>query len=449
MQSTFLLSGSITFECLRSASPSTSSGEISSSPPCPNRPPLPPPRLLYLSSPCIVYSPSSLLLSCSCCPLSKLDPALRRCGSSPDLYNPKDLYGNKDLPVLDQGQPCLSFLNPSAGCLTGENGEEDGEAAAAAAAAAEEEEEEEIADLNCSFYARRAAHALLRAAELAESRGDEESSLPEDAGEGGTWEEDRLEILTGKVCIVTGAGGGIGWEIALLLARRGATVVMACRMGSATAHDEASLTLAGKAAGRIRGKTRNQRVGCQFSLSNFDMSAGKVYVEELDLQRPDSIRAFTDRISSRFGKIHLLVNNAACAPAVRQETEEGIEVQVRRGMSEVDLDSRQFAVNVLACHRLIRLLLPQLGIQLVKRSRGGYRWAGAGCLKFDVLPLPSSTIFSSPGARTPRKLPTCRWVGRSRAEGGSDTRQSKQALRMLTWGWADKLAGEGSEDKLS
>ncbi|EKX35179.1 hypothetical protein GUITHDRAFT_158760 [Guillardia theta CCMP2712] len=24
------------------------------------------------------------------------------CGSSPDLYNPKDLYGNKDLPVLDQ-----------------------------------------------------------------------------------------------------------------------------------------------------------------------------------------------------------------------------------------------------------------------------------------------------------------------------------------------------------
>jgi NAD(P)-dependent dehydrogenase (short-subunit alcohol dehydrogenase family) len=43
------------------------------------------------------------------------------------------------------------------------------------------------------------------------------------------WTPAQMPDLSGKVAIVTGANIGLGYHTALELARKGATVVMACR----------------------------------------------------------------------------------------------------------------------------------------------------------------------------------------------------------------------------
>ena len=43
------------------------------------------------------------------------------------------------------------------------------------------------------------------------------------------WTSEDMPDLTGKITIVTGANSGIGYEAALALARKGATLIMACR----------------------------------------------------------------------------------------------------------------------------------------------------------------------------------------------------------------------------
>ena len=43
------------------------------------------------------------------------------------------------------------------------------------------------------------------------------------------WTAEHIPDLTGKVAIVTGANTGIGYEMARALARKRATVILACR----------------------------------------------------------------------------------------------------------------------------------------------------------------------------------------------------------------------------
>lgn len=71
---------------------------------------------------------------------------------------------------------------------------------------------------------------------------------------------------TGKVVIVTGANTGIGKETALELARRGATVYMACRDKYRTEHARVEIVL----------ETKNKNV----------------FYRELDLSSLESIRKF-------------------------------------------------------------------------------------------------------------------------------------------------------------
>lgn len=44
-----------------------------------------------------------------------------------------------------------------------------------------------------------------------------------------TWNAHSIPDLTGKVAIVTGGNAGLGFQISLELARKNATVVIACR----------------------------------------------------------------------------------------------------------------------------------------------------------------------------------------------------------------------------
>jgi len=103
----------------------------------------------------------------------------------------------------------------------------------------------------------------------------------------------------GPVAMVTGATGAIGKAIARQLAAGGFEVVLACRDNEKAARSVAE----------IQGATGN----------------GRVRHELVDVSRRASVRALKDRWQ---GPLHVLVNNAAVTPRHRQETPEGIELQL-------------------------------------------------------------------------------------------------------------------------
>src|SRR5579875_3420278 len=88
--------------------------------------------------------------------------------------------------------------------------------------------------------------------------------------------------LDGKVALITGAGSGIGEQIALLFARQGARVVVAdVRPEAAQRVTEAIVTAGGQARART-----------------------------LDVAEEDQVRAAVAEVASREGRLDILVNNA-------------------------------------------------------------------------------------------------------------------------------------------
>ncbi|XP_034479707.1 retinol dehydrogenase 12-like [Drosophila innubila] len=118
--------------------------------------------------------------------------------------------------------------------------------------------------------------------------------------QGGKFDKETDE--TGKVVIVTGSNTGIGKETVLELARRGATVYMACRDKKRT--EEARLEI-------IR-ETNNQNI----------------YFRELDLASLDSIRKFAADFKNEQYKLHILINNAGIMHCPRMSTKDGFEMQL-------------------------------------------------------------------------------------------------------------------------
>ena len=93
--------------------------------------------------------------------------------------------------------------------------------------------------------------------------------------------------LSGKVAVITGAGSGIGRELAWACARKGARVVLA------------DIDEAGVAETARHVATDSLQVRC-------------------DVSRPDELERLADRTYETFGATHLLVNNAGvavCGPA--------------------------------------------------------------------------------------------------------------------------------------
>ncbi len=120
-----------------------------------------------------------------------------------------------------------------------------------------------------------------------------------------------------------------------------------------------------------------------------------------DLERADDILALAERWQ---GALHALVNNAAETPRAREETEEGIE--------------RQFATNVLGYFRMIQAFTPILNSSSPSRvvNVASY-WAGGldlSDLEFKRRSYDNDTAY----------------------------RQSKQANRMLTVSFADRLKSQ-------
>ena len=169
-----------------------------------------------------------------------------------------------------------------------------------------------------------------------------------------TWTTNDIPDLSGKLAIVTGATGGLGLETALVLAAKGAEVVLAARNPSKGAEAERLI--------RARHPAANVR---------FDL---------LDLGDLVSVAAFADRHLAAGRPIDILINNAGImALPTRQTTVDGFEMQ--------------FGTNYLSHFALTGRLLPlltQAQARVIQLSSVAHR---SGHIRLDDL---NSTTGYSP-----------------------------------------------------
>lgn len=126
--------------------------------------------------------------------------------------------------------------------------------------------------------------------------------------------------MEGKVCVVTGANSGIGFETAKALATKGAEVIMVCRSEE-------------------KGKAALEKI-LQASPQN------KVQLLLADMSSQQQIREVGTEIRERYPEIDVLVNNAGTWISDLTYTEDGIETVL--------------AVNHLAYFLMTHLLWPSL-----------------------------------------------------------------------------------------
>ena len=126
--------------------------------------------------------------------------------------------------------------------------------------------------------------------------------------------------MTGKLCLVTGATGGMGRVITTELARAGATVAVVCR-------------------DRSRGEELRRAV-------EVEVGADRVEVLVGDLSRQADVRQVAARFLARHDRLHVLVNNAGAHFPEQRLGPDGVELHL--------------AVNHLAGFLLTDLLLPAL-----------------------------------------------------------------------------------------
>lgn len=134
------------------------------------------------------------------------------------------------------------------------------------------------------------------------------------------WTAEDIPDQQGRVAVVTGANGGLGFEVARALAHNGAAVVMAARN---------------------RDKLRNAQ-----SAITAEVPDAGLEPRELDLASLDSVRACADAIAADHDRIDVLVNNAGVMGIPEQATADGFEMQL--------------GVNHLGHFVLTRRLLPAL-----------------------------------------------------------------------------------------
>jgi NAD(P)-dependent dehydrogenase (short-subunit alcohol dehydrogenase family) len=152
------------------------------------------------------------------------------------------------------------------------------------------------------------------------------------------WTAADVPDQTGRVAIITGSNTGLGYDTALILAGRGARVVLAVR----------DTDKGNAAAARI--------VGAK--------PGADVAVQPLDLGSLQSIRTSAEELKAAYPRIDLLINNAGVMyPSPRQTTKDGFELQF--GTNHLG----HFALTGL----LLENLLPVDGSRVVTVSSVGHR----------------------------------------------------------------------------
>ena len=151
------------------------------------------------------------------------------------------------------------------------------------------------------------------------------------------WTARDMPSLDDRTVVVTGANSGIGYEATKAFARRGATVVMACRS-----------TERGERAAREIDR----------SVANADLD-----VMACDLADLDAVADFAEAFTSAYDELHVLCNNAGVMALPRGETADGFE--------------RQLGINHLGHFALTGHLLDTLaatdGARVVTQSSGAHQ----------------------------------------------------------------------------
>ncbi len=134
------------------------------------------------------------------------------------------------------------------------------------------------------------------------------------------WTVENIPDQTGRMAIVTGANSGLGFETALALAAKGATVIMACRNQQ---------------------KAQKALEDIKQAVPNADIE-----VMPLDLADLSSVRTFAEAFQAKYDHLNILVNNAGVMSTPQGKTKDGFETQ--------------FGANHLGHFALTGLLLPAL-----------------------------------------------------------------------------------------
>jgi dehydrogenase/reductase SDR family protein 12 len=141
------------------------------------------------------------------------------------------------------------------------------------------------------------------------------------------------DAMAGRVALITGANGGLGFAAAVAMARAGGQVTLACRS------EERGEEARAKLAAAVPGATST--------------------LELLDVADPDSIGSLAKRWGER--PLDVLVHNAAVLPKLLERTPAGEE--------------RTLATNLLGPYRLTRAMRPALersdDARIVLVSSGG------------------------------------------------------------------------------
>jgi NAD(P)-dependent dehydrogenase (short-subunit alcohol dehydrogenase family) len=145
--------------------------------------------------------------------------------------------------------------------------------------------------------------------------------------------------MDGKVCILTGATSGVGYQAAKRLARGGAYLVLVCRNREKAAHVQAEL---------------------------IQQYANRVDVLVADFSRLCDVREVAETVLAGYPRIDVLINNAGLHNTHRTLTEEGFETV--------------FCVNHLASFLLTRLLINRLidsaPARIIQVNSQGHRFGG-------------------------------------------------------------------------
>ena len=151
-----------------------------------------------------------------------------------------------------------------------------------------------------------------------------------------------------KICVVTGANTGLGYESTLAFAQKGAYVIMICRSPE-------------------RGETARKEIMNRSGNS-------KIHLLLADLSSQEAISEAANNIIKRWGKVDVLMNNAAMVLSRRVLNDAGIEMQ--------------FAVNHLSYFLLTHYLMPCLSASAHSRVvniSSANHWFGK--IHFDNLTL--------------------------------------------------------------
>lgn len=186
--------------------------------------------------------------------------------------------------------------------------------------------------------------------------------------------------MDGKLCVITGATSGVGYEAAKRLAQGGADLVLVCRNGEKAARVSREL------------------------LTDYGATAD---VALADFAKLAQVKEAAGAILARHERIDVLINNAGLHRTRRTLTDEGLEMV--------------FCVNHLASFLLTRLLLDRLKSsapsRIIQVNSDGHRFGGLSVNDLDWKRRPYHGLWSY-GA-------------------------SKVAQLLTTWELAEQLEGSG------